>query len=163
MKKIILGRINVNIIVMRLIYKYLAIQEKQDIYSKIRRFHIQRKLFYKYHIILGRHCKIGKNLSLPHPQNIIIGNYVEIGDNCKIFQDVTLGLKETDGKSNPEYYPIVGDNCVICAGAKVLGNIKIQNNAVIAANAVVTENVENYSLYAGIPAKLKKRYGQDNG
>lgn len=141
-----------------LIYKTVNLNEK-NIINRIRRNILSNRLERKYHIIVGRYCKIGKNLSLPHPQNIVIGGYVNIGDNCKIFQDVTIGLKVTNADIRPENYPKVGENCVICVGAKILGGIKIHDNSIIAANAVVTKDVEANSLYAGIPAELKKRYG----
>lgn len=74
-----------------------------------------------------------------------------IGDNCTIFQGVTTGQSfsvKTLG------LPIIGDNVVILAGAKVISNIKIGNNVVVAANSVVTKDVPDNFVVGGIPAKI---------
>lgn len=92
--------------------------------------------------------KIGTNLSIPHPQCIVIGGG-EIGNNAFIFQGVTLGYR---GKG----YPTIGNNVTIGAGAKVLGEVHIGDYAVVAANAVVLNDVPPCHLAAGIPAVNKK-------
>ena len=71
----------------------------------------------------------------------------EIGENCWINQQVTVGYK---GSKIP---PVIGNNVTITCGAKVLGNIHIGDGAVIGANAVVIRDVEEGAVMAGVPAR----------
>lgn len=94
---------------------------------------------------------IGKNLMVWHGFSTIV-NAQSIGDNCSIWQQVTIGNKLDDGEAKP----IIGNNVKICAGAIVIGDIKVGNNVIIAAGAVVTKNVPDNSVVAGVPAKIIK-------
>lgn len=98
---------------------------------------------------------IGPGLVIMHGHDIVIGADVAIGENCKIFNGVTFGNKDLD-KASFGNQPIVGDNCIICTGAKILGKIKIGDNVVIAANAVVLKDCMGNTIYGGVPAKLIK-------
>lgn len=84
-----------------------------------------------------------------HPKAII-------GENCTIFQNVTLGSKWSDGV-NEGGGPTVGNNVMIGAGAVILGSVSIGDNAVIGANAVVICDVPENSVAAGVPAKIKTK------
>lgn len=92
-------------------------------------------------------CQIGGGLLLPHPNGIVIHPDAIIGNNCLIFQQVTIG---TNGKS--PIPPIISDHVDIGAGAKILGDITIGYLAKIGANAVVTKDVPARSTAVGIPA-----------
>ena len=74
---------------------------------------------------------------MPHLNGIVINSNTQIGKNATIFQQVTIGVADIDSQKAP----IIGNNVLIGAGAKILGNIKIGNNVKIGANAVVTKNV----------------------
>lgn len=76
-----------------------------------------------------------------------------IGKNCRIFQHVSIGYLEENKK------PVIGDNVTVFAGAKVLGNIKIGNNVIIGANAVVLKDVPDNCTVVGVPAYIVKRNG----
>ena len=80
-------------------------------------------------------CRIGGGLLIPHPNGIVIHPDAQIGVNCLIFQQVTIGTRETDG------VPEIGGHVDIGAGAKILGQVTIGDHAKIGANAVVTRNI----------------------
>lgn len=113
---------------------------------RLRKYY-SKKLIIKYCIHIGENCKIGKNLRIEHYNGIVIGNEVKIGDNCTIYQQVTVGQKE--GK-----YPRIGDDVVIFPGAKVVGDIEVGNHVVIGANSVVTQSIPDGSVVAGVPARV---------
>lgn len=105
------------------------------------------RLYMNNNIVIGKDSIIPQDISIPHLQNITIGEGVKFGEGCTIFQGVTLG--QNKGK-----YPIVGDNVIIYAGAKVVGGVVVGDNAIIGANAVVVKDVPNNTIVGGVPAKV---------
>lgn len=101
-------------------------------------------------------AKIGKGLFIDHGMGVIIGETAEIGDNCLIYQGVTLG---GTGKEHGKRHPTLGNNVMIGAGAKVLGPFKVGDNAKIASNAVVLAEVPPNTTAVGVPARIVKRDG----
>ncbi len=99
---------------------------------------------------------IGKRLFIDHGMGIVIGETCRIGNNVTIYQGVTLG---GTGKERGKRHPDIGDNVLIAAGAKVLGNIEVGNNVNIGANSVVLKNVPDYSTVVGIPGRIVKQDG----
>ena len=93
---------------------------------------------------------IGKGLCIDHGIGVVIGETAEIGDDVLIYHGVTLG---GTGKDKGKRHPTIGNGVVIGAGAKVLGPIKVGNNAKIGANAVVVKDVPEGATAVGIPAK----------
>lgn len=100
----------------------------------------------KYSVYLSARAEGGKNLSLGHYVGTVIGG-VKIGENCTIYHNVTIG--QNHGKS-----PVIGNGVTIYAGAKVIGDIAIGDNAIIGANSVVINDVPENSVVAGVPAKV---------
>jgi len=98
-------------------------------------------------------AKIGKGLFIDHGMGVIIGETAEIGDNCTIYQGVTLG---GTGKDVGKRHPTLGNNVLVGAGAKVLGPFKVGDNSKIAANAVVLSEVPENSTCVGVPARIVK-------
>jgi len=94
-------------------------------------------------------CKLGGGLVLPHPGVIVIHPNINIGVNCLIHQQVTIGINK--GGEAP---PRISGHVDIGAGAKIIGDITIGMHVLIGANAVVVKDVEAYSIVAGVPAKV---------
>ena len=100
---------------------------------------------------------IGKGLMIDHGMGVVIGETAEIGDNCTLYQGVTLG---GTGKDIGKRHPTLGSNVMVGAGAKVLGPFKIGDNTKIAANAVVLEEIPESCTAVGIPAKIVRKEGK---
>ena len=102
-------------------------------------------------------AKIGKRLVIDHGTGTVIGETAEIGDDCLLYQGVTLG---GTGKEVGKRHPTLGNNVMISAGAKVLGPFKIGDNSRVAAGAVVLEEVPPNSTVVGVPAHVVKQNGK---
>lgn len=94
--------------------------------------------------------KLPRSTHLPHPIGIVIGQQAEIGEHVRIYHNVTIGRKT---KSSPNY-PQVGDHVDIYSGAVIAGDITVGNNATIAANAVVLDDVPEGAVAVGTPAEI---------
>ena len=92
---------------------------------------------------------IGGGLLIQHGFATII-QAERIGDNCKIFQQVTIGY-------NGDKKPIIGDNVEICCGAKVIGGVNVGDNVIIGAQALVIKDVPDNVVVGGVPAKVIKQ------
>ncbi|MBE6543420.1 MAG: serine acetyltransferase, partial [Ruminococcaceae bacterium] len=93
-------------------------------------------------------------LFIDHGSGVVIGETTIIGDNCTIYQGVTLG---GTGKQTGKRHPTLGNGVMVGAGAKVLGPVIIGNNSKIAAGAVVLSNIPENSTAVGIPARVVKQ------
>lgn len=146
--------------IMKLLYKFLFViefkvsslvmyigNEKNSFFVGFIKKRIAKKLLLRYHVIVSPEAHIGKNTFLPHPINIVIGKGVIIGNNCRIYHEVTLG-------QNRDKYPSIENNVIIYPGAKIIGDIRIGDSAVIGSNTVVTKNVPDKAIVAGVPAKI---------
>ena len=102
-------------------------------------------------------ARIGKRLVIDHGTGIVIGETAEIGDDCLLYQGVTLG---GTGKDVGKRHPTLGNNVMVGAGAKVLGPIHIGNNARIAANAVVLREVPDNATVVGVPGHVVRLCGE---
>ena len=86
-----------------------------------------------------------------------IGETTEIGDNCTLYQCVTLG---GTGKEHGKRHPTLGNNVMVGSGAKILGPFKVGDNARVAAGAVVLDEVPPNSTAVGVPARIVRVNGQ---
>jgi len=100
---------------------------------------------------------IGGGLFIDHGMGVVIGETSIIGDNVTLFQGVTLG---GTGKERGKRHPTLGNNIVVGAGAKILGNVRIGDNVQIGANAVVVKDVPPNSTVVGVPGKIVKMQGK---
>ncbi len=102
-------------------------------------------------------AKIGKGLFIDHGMGVVIGETAEIGDNCTIYHNTTLG---GTGKHKGKRHPTLGDNVLVGAGAKLLGPFRVGDNSMIGANAVVLHEVPEGGTVVGVPGKLVRHMGK---
>lgn len=95
--------------------------------------------------------QIGQGILIDHGTGIVIGETATVGDNVSILQSVTLG---GNGKETGDRHPKIGNNVLLAAGAKVLGNIRVGNCSRVAAGSVVLKEVPDNTTVAGVPAKV---------
>lgn len=100
---------------------------------------------------------IGRRFFIDHGMGVVIGQTCVIGDDVLLYQQVTLG---GTGLEKGKRHPTIGNNVVIGAGAKVLGNITVGDNSYIGANAVVIRDVPPNSTVVGIPGRITKQDGK---
>ena len=98
-------------------------------------------------------AKIGRGLFIDHGMGVVIGETTEIGDNCTLYQNVTMG---GTGKDTGKRHPTLGNNVLVGAGAKVLGPFTVGDNARVAAGAVVLDAVPPDATAVGVPARVVK-------
>lgn len=131
------------------------------IYHRWANFFFRHKWFFTARLIsqMSRHltgieihpgATIGKGLFIDHGMGVIIGETTVIGDDCTIYQGVTLG---GTGKDKGKRHPTLGNNVMVGSGAKVLGPFKVGDGAKIAAGAVVLSEVAPGATAVGVPAK----------
>lgn len=102
-------------------------------------------------------AKIGRRLVIDHGTGIVVGETAEIGDDCLLYQGVTLG---GTGKDVGKRHPTIGNNVLIGAGAKVLGPFTVGDNSRIASNSVVLSEIPPDSTAVGVPAKVVRIAGK---
>jgi len=102
-------------------------------------------------------AQIGHGIFIDHGMGVVIGETAIVGDGCVLFQGVTLG---GTGKETGKRHPTLGNNVMVSAGAKVLGNINIGDNVKIGAQAVVLKDVPPNCTVVGVPGRIAIREGQ---
>lgn len=102
-------------------------------------------------------AQVSRSLFIDHGMGVVIGETSVVGENVTMYQGVTLG---GTGKERGKRHPTIGNNVVIGAGAKILGNITIGDNVNVGSNAVVIRNVPSNSTVVGIPGRIVKREGR---
>ena len=101
-------------------------------------------------------AQLGKGVFIDHGMGVVIGETTVVGDNCTIYQNVTLG---GTGKDVGKRHPTLGNNVLVGSGAKVLGPFTVGDNARIAAGAVVLREVPANATAVGVPARIVKLNG----
>ncbi|MBT2701026.1 serine acetyltransferase [Bacillus sp. ISL-40] len=138
------------IVMFRLAHEYDA---KKGIIGKI-----IKKLYnyfaFKYGYEIAPRTQIGKGFRLPHRGGIIVihANAV-IGEQCEIMQGVTIGNNIMKSRNA---VAVIGNGVTLCAGAKVIGDVRIGDNVMIGANSVVTKDIPANSIAAGMTARVIK-------
>ena len=102
-------------------------------------------------------AKIGHGVLIDHGSGVVIGETAEVGDNCTIYQGVTLG---GTGKDQGKRHPTLGKNVIVGSGAKILGPFSIGDDCKVASNAVVLQPLPAGSTAVGVPAKVVRIHGK---
>ena len=139
--------------------KLLKYRNKNIIFDKL-----LEKIFLKNGLFLPRTVKLGKGVLFPHNSvgTVIHPNSI-IGNNVKIYQNVTIGRADVYKEINESKFKevIIEDGAILCAGSKILGKeetLIVGEKTIIAANAVLTVSTGKNEIWGGIPAKkLKNR------
>lgn len=97
---------------------------------------------------VGIGAQFGRNLRLPHPVGVVIHTNAVLGDDCMLMQQVTIGML-ADHRT-----PVIGSRVYVGTGAKILGGIRVGDDARIGANAVVLQDVPAGATAVGIPARI---------
>jgi len=106
-------------------------------------------------------AQIGERLFIDHGEGVVIGETTIIGNDVIIYQQVTLG---GTGKEHGKRHPTIGNNVIIGAGAKILGNITISDHVRIGAGSVVVDDVPENCTVVGVPGKIvKQKFVNDDG
>ena len=101
-------------------------------------------------------AELGHGILIDHGSGVVIGETAVVGDNCTIYQGVTLGGV---GTKKGKRHPTLGNNVMVGAGAKILGAFEVGDNCSIAANAVLLKPIEDNVTAAGVPARPVKKDG----
>lgn len=96
---------------------------------------------------------LGENVNFGHPMGIVIHQDSTIGDGTIIYQNVTIGRKDTSNQGAP----VIGKNCIIGAGAAIIGEIVIGDNVKVGANAVVNKNIPDNCTVVGNPGRIIRK------
>jgi serine O-acetyltransferase len=107
--------------------------------------------------VLPCETRVGRRLRIDHSHGIVVSGDASLGDDVILRNGVTIGLRRTEFRGSP----VIGNRVDIGAGAKILGPIRIGDDSVIGANAVVLTDVPPHSIAVGIPAKIRPRKSLD--
>lgn len=114
--------------------------------------YIHRRKSRKYNVLIPPNT-FGKGLRIPHLTSIVVSGNAKIGENCNIHQCCTIG---NDGKTD-DGSAVIGNNCYLGANVVIVGKLKIGDNVKIGAGSVVTKDVVDNDIVAGVPAKSIKK------
>lgn len=101
---------------------------------------------------------IGKRLFIDHGMGVVIGETTIIGDDCQLYQGVTLGGVGT-GEHKVKRHPTLKNNVMISAGAKIIGDVVIGDNSIVGASSVVLKDVPPNCTVVGVPGRIVKENG----
>jgi serine O-acetyltransferase len=157
----------------RKFWKMHRLQEKGGFINRKRALRLENKLQEKYQLKISRYAKIGKNFQIRHPMGIRIGKTAEIGDNCKVYPFfVAMAAVKDDREliiNHIRRHPKIGNDCMLCSKATVIGPVTIGDDVIIGACAVVTKDVPSHSVVKGVnqirpkrPDEIPDKYKGDN-
>jgi serine O-acetyltransferase len=125
-------------------------------------YHVALSSYRHWSLLLGVYIdfttQIGGGLFIPHPCAIVVNPRCIIGENCNLAQGVTLGLKSRNPNSG---CPTIGDRVYIGPNAVIIGSIRVGHDSAVGANCVVTHDVEDHSVVAGVPGRKISSRGSE--
>jgi serine O-acetyltransferase len=136
------------------IYRVLSNSLNNKIKFHFLRFMMSVFVPFRKDIELNVQAKIGEGLVVYHGSGLVVGSGIKAGKNLTLEHGVTLGNRIGSSIDEALSWPILGDNCFIGCGAKVLGPVRLGNNIKIGANAVVLCDVPDNCSAIGVPAKI---------
>jgi serine acetyltransferase len=137
------------------VYRFFSYLQQRGISGQPFRFVCERFIEITTGISIPARCRIGKGLRIHHFGGIIFHPTVEIGESCTLYQGVTIGDRGGTGNAAK-----IGNNVLIGAGAKIIGEISIGDNCIVGANAVVTRDMPADTVAIGSPCRFKPRSDQ---
>lgn len=114
---------------------------------------LQNRISMVFDVDIHPAARIGHGITMDHATGIVIGETAIVGNNILMLHDVTLG---TRGFERGDRHPIIEDDVIIGAGAKILGRVTIGTGARVAAGSLVLEDVSAGNTVAGVPARVIK-------
>jgi serine O-acetyltransferase len=115
-----------------------------------------RRLRYRFGIDVPASTRVGPGLYINHPGGIVVHSEAVIGRNCNLSHDVTVGEANRGPRKG---FPVIGDAVFLGPGAKVIGRVHVGDDVAVGANAVVTSDVPDGSVVAGVPARVISHAG----
>ncbi len=145
------------------LYKYRKIIKDAHLIRKQMYLIKYEKLMNSFECSIPISTKLGNNIFFPHFSGIFISVDAAIGDNCIIYQQVTIGSNTLNDAGPKGGAPKIGENVYIGAGAKIIGNVTIGNNVRIGANCIVCQNIpDNATVVMNAPRIIEHRTRRDN-
>lgn len=92
--------------------------------------------------------EIGDGFIIDHTYGVVISGYAKIGSNVRVRSGVVIGLRHVDDHCAP----VIGNDCDIGSGAKILGNVRLGNGVRVGANAVIISDFDSGATAVGVPA-----------
>lgn len=155
------ARSNLEIMLLYPGYKAVRMYRKANFFYRHKMYFIARAISQrcvkKTNIEIHPGATIGRRFFIDHGTGVVIGETAVIGDDCTIYQGVTLG---GTGKDHGKRHPTLGNNVLIGCGAKVLGPFKIGDNSNVAAGSVVLSEIPENSTAVGAPARVVRKNGK---
>ncbi len=145
----------------RKFWKMRRLYEKGGYINCKRALRLENILQEKYQLKISRRAKIGENFQIRHPMGIRIGPTAEIGDNCKVYPFfVAMAAVKNDRDlilNHVRRHPKIGNDCMLCSKATVIGPVTIGDDVIIGACAIVTKDVPSHSVVKGLNQIRPKR------
>jgi serine O-acetyltransferase len=116
------------------------------------------KLFVLESFGINQTNHLPKSTKFPHKTGVIVARKAIIGENCEIYQNVSIVGKNRKGIRQR---PTIGNNVIIYANATIVGGVTIGDNAIIGAGAVITKNVPKNAMVVGNPARIIKKEARE--
>ena len=142
-------------------WKMRHLYERGGYINKLRARRMENRLQEKYLLKIPCSVIIGKNFHIHHPQGIRIGMTAEIGDNCHVYPYfVAMAAVKGDKEKIDKHirrHPKIGNDCLLCSKATIIGAITIGDDVTIGACAIVTKDVPSHSVVKGLYQIRSKR------